>query len=107
MTTTFDAIQAAMVALEPLTATYQGHRRDFCAHELGFDPQGREKVLVYQFDGTSSKGPVSGLPAQQRWRCLFVAELDELRSISGPWQTGSNRGAGNTCMTQTVEIVNP
>lgn len=103
----FDFIQVAMQSTRALGAIYQGRRREFCAHELGFDKQGQEKVLVYQYAGTSSKGDIAALPSKDRWRCLFVADLSDLVAIEYPWQTGPNRGAGNTCMDQTIEIVYP
>ena len=88
-------------------ATYQGHHRELCVHEIGTGPKGNEQILAYQFGGTSSKGQASTLDEKDRWRCLDVALMKDIQIVVGPWHTGSNRGHGNYCISMTDLTVYP
>jgi len=64
-----------------VTANYDGHRREFCPHLLGYR-DGVLHMLGYQFAGTSSQGPVTG-----EWKCFVVSNLSGVVVRTGPWQT--------------------
>lgn len=72
----------------PVRARYHGHERILCPHALGWK-NGRPTVLAYQAGGTTSQGPVPADP-RQRWRSLFVDEIEDAVLIDHPWQTAEN-----------------
>ena len=89
----FGAIRASMEAQKPFTCTYNGLRRDVCAHTLG-RKNGKEQVLVFQFAGESSKG----LPPEGEWRCMPVAGIENFGELDGPWRTGEGHSQKQTCV---------
>ena len=74
-------LSTAIREKKPVTATYEGHYREFCPHVLGYK-NGELRVFVYQFGGSSSEGPVSG-----EWKCFIVANLAGSTIANGPWRT--------------------
>lgn len=101
MSPTYDQIRAAMLAFRPIAFTYQGHRREVCAHVIGMK-NGHEQVLTFQFGGTSS----SGLPAAGQWRCMPIGGIGDVEMLSGPWKTGvTTHQKTQTCVDQVdVEL---
>jgi hypothetical protein len=81
-------LEAALVERRTVRVVYHGHARVICPHALGWKA-GRAKVLAYQAAGTTSGG---GLPAdpRQRWRSMFVDEIEQPVMIDRPWQTSEN-----------------
>ena len=71
----------AIKGKKQVLATYDNHEREFCPHVLGYKDN-ELRVLVYQFAGTSSKGPVRG-----EWKCFVVANLSRAMLRDGPWHT--------------------
>lgn len=81
-------LEQALVQRRVVAARYHGHQRLLCPHALGWK-NGRAKVLAYQAAGTTSHG---GLPADpaQRWRSMFIDEIDQPALTDGEWQTADN-----------------
>jgi len=70
-------------------------------------PSPKCQILAYQFGGTSSKGLASAMDEQDRWRCLDIAQMQDIAVVAGPWHTGSNRGPGNYCIEITDLVIHP
>jgi hypothetical protein len=82
-----------------VVGTYDGHSRQFCPHVLGYK-DGELRVLVYQFGGTSSTGPVRG-----EWKCFLVSKLSSLFLRDGQWHTdASHRLLGSQQCIDTVTV---
>jgi hypothetical protein len=89
----------ALRHLRPVQVRYHGHVRLLCPHALGWK-NGRPKVLSYQAAGTTSTG---GLPddPRQRWRSMFVDEIDELMVTEHRWESAdNNQVATSNCFDQ-------
>lgn len=83
-------LEAALRARRPAHVSYHGRERLICPHALGWK-NGRAMVLGYQTGGQTSTGTLPADP-RQRWRCMFVDEVDHV-VISGPanaWGTADN-----------------
>ena len=91
-------IRRTMEAKKPFSCTYNGLRREVCAHTLG-TKNGKEQVLVFQFAGESSKG----LPPEGEWRCMPVAGIQDFQEIDGPWHTDDRHSQSQTCV-DTVDL---
>ena len=81
-------LEQALVARRPVALRYHGHDRVVCPHALGWKA-GRARVLSYQVEGTTSTGTLSDHP-NQRWRCLFVDEIEAACITDGPWHSAAN-----------------
>jgi hypothetical protein len=80
-----------------VTARYGGQPREFCPHALGYKDN-EERVLVYQFGGSSSTG---SLP---QWKCFIVSRLTAVSLRDGPWHTDPHgHSQTQTCM-DTVTV---
>jgi hypothetical protein len=81
-------LEQAITERRPVRAVYRGSQRVFCPHALGWK-NGRPKVLAYQAGGTTSQG---GLPPdpRQRWRSMFVDEIEDAVITTGPWEGADN-----------------
>jgi hypothetical protein len=91
----------AMAARKPLVCIYQGHPRTICPIILGHT-DGEEKALTWQFEGSSSRGPVRG-----QWKCLSLAEVGNVEIIDGPWCSGGEHRQSQTCVKEVDLDVNP
>jgi hypothetical protein len=82
---------------------YHGHERVICPHALGWK-NGRAKVLSYQKAGTTSEG---ALPAdhRQRWRSMFVDEVEGPEVIDGSWETAPNASMSSNCIDELAVAV--
>lgn len=69
----------------PVALRYHGQDRVACPHALGLKG-GRARVLAYQVNGATSRGAAP----EQRWRCLFVDEVEQAALLEGPWATAAN-----------------
>ena len=78
---------------------YKGHLRETCPHALGLGKNGEEKVLVYQFGGSSgSAGSMERVIDRDRWRCLDLVEISDLVIKDGPWSTSENHSQPSSCV---------
>ena len=69
-----------------VTGFYDGRYREFCPHVLGAKENAGSHVLVYQFGGSSRKGPVYG-----QWKCMVVSKLSGVSLRDGPWHTDASK----------------
>jgi hypothetical protein len=82
-------LEQALCQRRPVHVSYHGRRRLLCPHALGWKG-GRPMLLGYQTGGQTSTGALPADP-RQRWRCLFVDEVDQvLVDMSSPWGTADN-----------------
>lgn len=81
-------LEQALRHKRPVLVRYHGQDRLVCPHVLGWK-DGRAKVLVYQSGGATSQGELSADP-RQRWRSLFVDEIERATIGIGTWQTACN-----------------
>ena len=82
-------LEQAIVNKLVVRARYHGHDRVLSPHALGWK-KGRPKLLAYQADGTTSHGALPPDP-HQRWRSMFVDEIQDAVLTDGPWVTATNR----------------
>jgi hypothetical protein len=86
----------------PVACTYQGYPREICPVMLGRTSL-EEKVLVFQFGGATSKGPI-GKPD---WKCFKLEEVEDARLIAGRWHAGTEHSQSQSCMKMVEYDVNP
>ena len=92
----------AMRTARPVACTYQGHRREICPVMLGRTGL-EEKALVFQFGGTTSKGPIR----KPDWKCFKLDEVRDAVLIEGRWRSGSDHSEAQHCMKMVEYDVNP
>lgn len=80
-------LRQALVQARGVTACYHGERRLLFPHALGWK-HGRAKVVAYQAQRTSQAS--LGDDPRQRWRSMFVDELEDAAITDEPWQTADN-----------------
>lgn len=89
----------ALTERRPVRARYHGAERVLCPHALGWK-KGRPKVLSYQAGGTTSQGALPDA-SHQRWRSMFVDEIEEAVIITDrPWETGPNYSHNTNCIDE-------
>ncbi|MGH2671290.1 MAG: WYL domain-containing protein [bacterium] len=90
-------LERALTERRPVRAVYHSQERVLCPHALGWK-NGRPKVLAYQVAGTSQ----GGLPAdpRQRWRSMFVDEIEDAMITDGPWKTADNYSHDSNCIDE-------
>jgi hypothetical protein len=89
----------ALTERRPVRARYHGTERILCPHALGWK-NGRPKVLSYQAGGTTSQGPLP-VASRQRWRSMFVDEIEEAVIITDqPWETAPNYSHNTNCIDE-------
>lgn len=92
-TAAYRLFRRAILEEKQVTCVYNGHRRELCPHIIGHT-KGEEKVLVFQFGGTSN----SKLPPRGEWRCLVLANVEDARTRDGPWHTGGGHSQQQRCV---------
>ncbi len=98
---TYQTLRAAMANKVPVQCNYRGLLRLCCPHTLGYT-NGEPRVLMFQYDGCSSRG----LPPGGEWRCMSVVEITNLVTIHGLWHTAPNHSRPQTCVKQVeFEVV--
>ena len=80
-------LEQALLQRRPVRARYHGTERLLCPHALGWK-NARPKVLSYQ------AGPALPPDPRQRWRSMFVDEIEEPVISDGPWETADNYSPG-------------
>jgi hypothetical protein len=83
-------LEAALRARHPVLVCYHGRQRLICPHALGWKA-GRPLLLGYQTGGQTSTGALPADP-RQRWRCLYVDEIDQVvaQNTARRWGTADN-----------------
>jgi hypothetical protein len=100
---TYALFLAAMRGTKQIVCTYQGHEREICPILLGRTGL-EEKALVFQFGGTGSSGPI-GAPGA--WKCLRLTDVRNTVLRDGPWHSGGQHSAAQSCMKMVEYDVNP
>ena len=95
-------LEQALSQKKPVQANYHAHQQVLCPHALGWK-NGRAKVMSYQSGGTTSDGPLPVDP-HDRWKCMFVEELEAPELIDDPWETADNHSVASSCLDQPPEI---
>ncbi|MFM9845857.1 MAG: hypothetical protein ACKVP3_01685 [Hyphomicrobiaceae bacterium] len=90
---TYKLFRQAILEEKQVTCVYGGHYRELCPHIIGHT-DGEEKVLAFQFGGTSS----TKLPPHGEWRCLVLANVEEVRLRDGPWHAGGSHRQQQRCV---------
>ena len=102
MSTEYEIVKNAIEKKLVVTGYYKGHYREMCPHVIGYNKQGKEQALFYQFGGTSSSGlGPAGDP--ENWRCIPLAGLTDARSAGGSWHTAPNHTRPQTCVA-TIDM---
>jgi hypothetical protein len=88
--TAWARLEAALRARHPVLVCYHGRQRVICPHALGWKA-GRPLLLGYQTGGQTSTGALPADP-QQRWRCLYIDEIDQVvaENTGCCWGTADN-----------------
>jgi hypothetical protein len=89
-------LERALIERTPVQVRYHGHQRVLCPHALGWK-HGRPKMLAYQTGGTTSHGPLPDNP-HQRWRSMFVDEIEDPVITDGLWQSANNHSPNSNCI---------
>ena len=93
-------VWTAVANKQPIEATYQGRHRLVCPHRLGWNREGRLRVLCYQYGGDSRSGlQPMGSPAN--WRCVALEKLSRVRLLEGAWRTAPNHSRPASCVVET------
>jgi hypothetical protein len=93
----------AMREERPVACTYQCHAREICPVMLGRTGL-EEKALVFQFGGSTSKGPI---PAPGEWKCFKLDEIRDAVLIDGHWHAGTSHTTASSCMKMVEYDINP
>lgn len=94
---TYNIFRDAILAEKQVTCIYQGRHHELCPHIVGWDKDGREAVLAWQFAGSSSGG------ALPQWRCLKLARVSNARARTGEWHTGHYHRTMQVCIA-TIDL---
>jgi predicted DNA-binding transcriptional regulator YafY len=89
---TFQLFHRAILGRQQVVLTYHGHHREVCPYVLGHKDR-HEKVLVYQFAGTSEGG--GKIPD---WRCFYLSEIENPQIRSGPWHGDAAHRKSQSCV---------
>ena len=82
----WDLLRQAIEERKTIKARYHGRDRLLCPHLLGWR-NGPAKLLSYQ--ASAPTGAPTADP-HQRWRSMFVDELEDLAITDAPWLTAAN-----------------
>jgi hypothetical protein len=103
-TPAFETIRAAIEQKCSVSAIYQGHYREMSPYVLGYK-DGHEHALLYQYGGTSSSG-LGPVGSGRNWRCVFVAQLSEVKLIENVFETApSTHSRPQTCVDDWVAVI--
>ena len=102
---TYQLLRNAITSKQNVSADYKGYHRIMTPHTLG-TKAGREKCLLYQFDGQSSSASVFPENSPANWRCVFVDELTNVSTTGGKLHTAQKHTQKQTCVDNVdVELV--
>jgi hypothetical protein len=88
----WEVLQQALIQKRPVALRYHGQDRTLCPHAIGWK-NGRLRVLSYQVTAPPSR-QASPDPAQ-RWRCMFLDEIEAPVITDGPWESAPNYSPTN------------
>jgi hypothetical protein len=90
---TYLLFREAILGEKQVICFYGGHYRELCPVIIGHT-RGEEKVLAFQFGGTSR----TKLPPGGEWRCLYLARVKDAALRDGPWREGGTHSKAQTCV---------
>jgi hypothetical protein len=94
-----------MAERKQIICTYRGRRRELCPIILGWNKEGVEVALTFQFAGETSDA--KGLPPGGDWKRMHLPNVVNPRLRNGPWRAGPSHSIENNCV-KTVDLdVNP
>lgn len=93
-------LEEALTQRRPVRARYHGHERVLCPHALGWK-HGRAKLLAYQSAGTTSIGTLP-TDTHQRWRSMFIDEIEHATITDDPWQTADNYSPDTNAIDEVI-----
>ena len=92
----YSLLKQAIRLRRPVSGRYDGKRRLFSPHVLGFK-DGEARCLAYQFGGETSSAPI--VPgAASNWRCFVVWRLADLQILDVEWQSGPSHRRLQSCI---------
>jgi hypothetical protein len=98
-------LEEAIRYREQVVATYNGRRRAFCPHALGYKGN-KSHVLVYQFaDERDLRQSRTSGGSSEGWRCMDVDRLTDVTLRSGPWHSAPNIYNPQSCMDDIRVVV--
>ncbi|MHB9036859.1 MAG: hypothetical protein ACYC64_09335 [Armatimonadota bacterium] len=68
---------------KPISFHYQGYYREACPHCLG-SYKNKRRVLVYQYAGEGSKGPISTCN-EKNWRAMHPEDMIDIDILDAKW----------------------
>ena len=100
----YDSVRSAILNKQQVFANYNGYFGALCPHVIGWNKNGEEQCLFYQFDGESSSGRI--VPrSPKNWRCISLSNLENISIRDGKWHTASNHSRRQSCVHQIdVEV---
>lgn len=101
--TRYDIIKHAIENKQLVIAIYQGRQRELCPHILGYK-KGRMRLFAYQFSGESKSGLSYPAGSMRNWRCMFVDELENVRTRSGKWYTPPNYSSSTQHCIDEIDV---
>jgi predicted DNA-binding transcriptional regulator YafY len=84
-------LEQALTQKRPVALRYHGRDRIVCPHAVGWK-NGRLRVLSYQV--ADSAGTLSSEEPTQRWRCLFLDEIEAPVITDRRWESATNYSPG-------------
>ena len=90
---TYALFRKAILNEKQVVCDYGGRTRELCPHIIGTSKSGEEVVLAWQFAGESS----GRLP---QWRCLRLANAENVRMREGRWHEGGSHRTEQTCVSE-------
>jgi hypothetical protein len=101
----WELLEKAIATRVQVIATYNGRRRAFCPHALGYKGEKRH-VLVYQFADERDLLRSSVRTNQSDgWRCLDVDRLEGVALREGPWYSAPNIYNPQSCMDDIRAVI--
>lgn len=99
----YQLLRQALLARQSCFCIYDNLERYFCPHVIGWK-SGIEQVLVWQYGGSTSRGPIAP-PGQ--WKCLTIANMNSLTTTDQPWHAGEpgQTGRQTSCVDQIDEQI--
>jgi hypothetical protein len=101
----WEVLEAALTQRRAVRARYNGHERVLCPHALGWK-HGRAKVLAYQSAGSTSIGTLPS-DTRQRWRSMFVDEIEHATITDDNWHTADNYTTNTNSIDEVVLAIPP
>jgi hypothetical protein len=101
----WEVLVRALIERRPVRVLYHHRERLVCPHVLGWN-NGQAKALVYQAAGATGHGPLPAEP-RQRWRSMFVEQIENATITDDHWQTADNYSADFNGIDEVEILIGP